>query len=127
MTIRQAIGIRSASSGLSRVGKSKDGSIFSAIFDCIGRAENGIMGPMSIDPSQIHLTPDQQAYIARQAELQSKPWPELLEQFVPAAIGNSLTSETAYDAAKRLGLIGGVRSGHTDLATNPEHMEGFGQ
>lgn len=35
--------------------------------------------------------------------------------------------ETAYEAAKRLGLIGGCKGGPSDLATNPRHMEGFGQ
>jgi hypothetical protein len=41
--------------------------------------------------------------------------------------GASPPSETAYDAAKRLGLIGGCKGGPSDLATNPRHMEGFGR
>lgn len=36
-------------------------------------------------------------------------------------------AETAYEAAMRLGLIGGCKGGPSDLATNPLHMEGFGR
>jgi predicted DNA-binding protein len=33
---------------------------------------------------------------------------------------------TAYDHAKKAGLIGAVRGASRDLSTNPEHFEGFG-
>lgn len=87
---------------------------------------------MHVNPEQVHLSPEQQSYIASQAERLGKPWPELLEQLVPTASTKTSeaevpASETAYDAAKRLGLIGGVRSGCSDLSTNPKHMEGFGR
>lgn len=81
---------------------------------------------MEVDPNQIHLTPQQQLYVARQSERLGKPWAELLEQFVPAIVDH-VQEETAYDAAKRLGLIGGIRSGQGDLSTNADHMEGFGE
>jgi hypothetical protein len=38
--------------------------------------------------------------------------------------------ETAFDVAKRAGLIGcikGAPRSPTDLSTNPKHMEGFGR
>ncbi len=35
--------------------------------------------------------------------------------------------ETAYEAAMRLGLIGGCKGGLSDLATNPLHMESIGR
>ena len=38
--------------------------------------------------------------------------------------------ETAYDMARRAGLIGcikGASRSPTDLSTNPKHMEGFGR
>jgi len=34
---------------------------------------------------------------------------------------------SAYDLFAREGVIGCMSDGPTDLATNPEHMEGFGQ
>ncbi len=85
---------------------------------------------MTVDPSAIELSPQQRVYIARQSERLGKPWPEILEQFVPAAVEeevSEMTDESAYDVAKRLGLIGGVTDAPVDLAANPEHMEGFGR
>ena len=82
---------------------------------------------MVIDPSRIQLTSDQQAYIARQAELTGMPWKELLNQFVPVQSNKLNNSETAFEAAKQLGLIGGVRGEAKDLASNPQHLEGFGE
>jgi metal-responsive CopG/Arc/MetJ family transcriptional regulator len=35
--------------------------------------------------------------------------------------------ESAYDLAKRLGIIGVYKDAPPDLSTNPEHMEGFGR
>ncbi|MBV8487400.1 MAG: ribbon-helix-helix protein, CopG family [Planctomycetaceae bacterium] len=35
--------------------------------------------------------------------------------------------ESAYDLAKRLGMIGVYKDAPPDLSTNPEHMEGFGR
>ena len=36
-------------------------------------------------------------------------------------------SATAFDALSRLGVIGCMQPGATDLATNASHMEGFGK
>jgi len=33
---------------------------------------------------------------------------------------------TAYDHAKKAGLIGAVRGASPDLSTNPKHFDGFG-
>lgn len=33
---------------------------------------------------------------------------------------------TAFDVLSKAGLIGSLKGGPTDLATNPAHMEGFG-
>ncbi|MGO9921907.1 MAG: ribbon-helix-helix protein, CopG family [Isosphaeraceae bacterium] len=35
--------------------------------------------------------------------------------------------ESAYDVARRAGIIGVFKGGPSDLSTNPEHMEGFGR
>jgi len=34
---------------------------------------------------------------------------------------------SAFDALDRRGLVGCIKSGHSDLSTNPAHMEGFGK
>lgn len=82
---------------------------------------------MSIDPSQIHLTPDQQAFIARQSALTGMPWRELLDQFVPTTISRSPDAESALDMAYRLGLMGACDGDPPDLASNPDHLDGFGR
>ena len=35
--------------------------------------------------------------------------------------------ETLYDAFQRVGAIGCIKGGPSDVATNPIHMEGFGK
>jgi putative addiction module CopG family antidote len=48
----------------------------------------------------------------------------------PASPATQDTEETAYDVARRAGLIGclkGAPHSPTDLSTNPKHMEGFGR
>jgi hypothetical protein len=34
--------------------------------------------------------------------------------------------ESAYDVAKRIGIVGIYKDAPSDLSTNPAHMEGFG-
>lgn len=83
---------------------------------------------MYIAPTEIHLSPQQRVYIARQAERMGKPWNELLEPFLPVADAGEITEEgSAYDVAHSLGLIGGITDAPSELATNPDHMEGFGR
>lgn len=45
----------------------------------------------------------------------------------PAIAASAAAEESAYDVAKRLGLIGGCAEGPVDLATNPEHLKGLGK
>ncbi len=50
---------------------------------------------------------------------------------VRAAVERQLAAEetvlTAYEHAKKAGLIGAVRGANRDLSTNPKHLEGFGK
>ena len=52
-------------------------------------------------------------------------------EIVRVAVERQLAAEndvlTAYDRAKKAGLIGAFRSGVRDLATNPAHFDGFGR
>jgi predicted DNA-binding protein len=49
---------------------------------------------------------------------------------VRGAVARQLAAEegslTAYDYAKKAGLIGAVRGAARDLSTNPKHFDGFG-
>jgi len=48
----------------------------------------------------------------------------------PTAEGLSSQSQSngsVLDALERRGLVGCIRSGHSDLSSNPAHMKGFGE
>lgn len=42
------------------------------------------------------------------------------------AHADEATDATAFDVLSKAGLIGSLKGGPTNLATNPAHMEGFG-
>ena len=80
---------------------------------------------MTNDPSQIELSPDQKATLARLAEKAGKPWPEVfseaLQSYQPAN-GSSYVpdaSRSFYDVMNADGVIGVVKDAPPDLSTNP--------
>ncbi len=82
---------------------------------------------MSINPAEIELTEGQRRYVATRAERTGTTWPEFLHGLVPEEPETENGEMTAYDLAKKMGIIGMSDDGPADLATNPAHMEGFGQ
>ena len=60
-------------------------------------------------------------FITRMAAI----WQE--REFLVSATASLKDSATAFDALSRLGVIGCMQPGATDLATNASHMEGFGK
>jgi hypothetical protein len=52
---------------------------------------------------------------------------EALSSFEQAARPKTGNGETVYEALLRLGLLGSVSDGPSDLSTNPKYMEGFGE
>ncbi|WP_425615655.1 hypothetical protein NA78x_005585 [Anatilimnocola sp. NA78] len=85
------------------------------------------------DPRNIQLTPEQQQQIADLAERTGHPWERVVESALNQ-YGRNLarptagsSPENARDALKRLGLLGAIKGGPTDLSTNPKYMEGFGE
>ncbi len=55
----------------------------------------------------------------------------VLDDLAPPDAGNGphadeATEPTAFDILSRSGLIGCLKGGPADLATNPAHLEGFG-
>jgi hypothetical protein len=91
---------------------------------------------MATTPNEISLSAEQQQQLAALANRADKPWQqvfsEALAAYFPAVKnGNGTTddgteTESFFDAASRLGLIGCVEGGPADLSTNPKYMEGFG-
>lgn len=85
---------------------------------------------MSTDARTIELDDRQKAQIAAAADAAGKPWSVVFDEALAAYRRRVMTDEPAeesvLEAAKRLGLVGCVRSGIPDLTTNPAHMEGFG-
>ena len=60
-------------------------------------------------------------FITRMAAI----WQE--REFLVSATASLKDSATAFDALSRLGVIGCMRPGAIDLATNASYMEGFGK
>ena len=94
---------------------------------------------LTTDPRDVALGPVQQAYVAAAAERTGRSWQETLAELVPSDAGTpeqpaqpckrpgKRPGESNSDYLRRIGLLGSFRSGHTDLSTNPIHMEGFGE
>ena len=51
---------------------------------------------------------------------------DIVRQALEEHLQQRTPRESAYDLAKRAGLIGIFKGGPSDLSTNPKHMEGFG-
>jgi hypothetical protein len=85
---------------------------------------------MIVDPRRIELTPQQQEEIAAIAMRFGKPWPDVLHEALTTyraqADVNARTDESFLTAASRLGLLGRLSGGPSDLSSNPDHMQGFG-
>ncbi len=89
---------------------------------------------MAIDPSQIKLSPEQRAILARLAEKSGKPWAEVFSEALHSyhsyrpANGSTQLSDTArsfYDLMNEDGVVGIVKDAPPDLSTNSHHMEGI--
>ena len=52
---------------------------------------------------------------------------DLVREAVERQLAADEKRPTAYDVAKKAGLIGCIRGGPRDLSTNPKYFEGFGE
>jgi hypothetical protein len=90
---------------------------------------------MSTDNDNIELTAAQRRYIATRADRVGIDAIKFLEGLVPSADEEGVlqttpgapSRESALDAARQFGLVAASSDDPSDLATNPDHMEGFGQ
>ncbi len=72
------------------------------------------------------LSPDQMRQLHRELENRMVA----AKQPAPAQADSGNAEESAFDLARRAGLIGcikGAPGSPTDLSTNPKHMEGIGR
>ena len=72
------------------------------------------------------LSPDQMRQLYRELENRMAA----AKQPAPALADSGNAEESAFDLARRAGLIGcikGAPGSPTDLSTNPKHKEGFGR
>jgi hypothetical protein len=89
---------------------------------------------MATQPSDIVLTDDQRRQLADLANQSGQPWPSVLESALSAYQTPAVNpgseprrpGESLGAAAKRLGLIGVVRGGPSDMSVNPAYLEGLG-
>ena len=51
----------------------------------------------------------------------------IVRQVLQEHIERQEPDHSAYDLAKRLGIIGCIKDSPSDLSTKPAHMEGFGR
>jgi len=90
---------------------------------------------MAIDPREIQLTHEQQVQLADMVEQSGKDWPCLLAELLNSHqceprvddARDANGAQSLYDALRRDGYLGAVVGGPTDMSTNPEYLEGFGQ
>jgi hypothetical protein len=52
---------------------------------------------------------------------------DIVRQVLQEHLQQRAPRESAYDLAKRLGILGSAKGLPADLSTNPKHMEGFGR
>jgi predicted DNA-binding protein len=74
----------------------------------------------------VRLPSSLQTRLKKRAKLAGKTESEIVREAVEAHVSRAPGRESAYDVAKRLGLVGCAKGLPPDLSTNPKYMEGFG-
>lgn len=65
--------------------------------------------------------------LKKQSANKGRPASELVREALENYLSTTAEEPSAYDLAKRAGLIGVMRNGPNDLSTNPRHFKGFGK
>ena len=68
-----------------------------------------------------------QRKLRRRATLKGRPESELVREALEKYLEQPATPTSAYEIARKAGLIGCIRGGPADLSTNPKYFEGFGE
>ncbi len=88
---------------------------------------------MATNSQDIQLNDEQKQALAALEQETGRPWAvvfaEALQNYrseVEGLVDSGACNESAYEALNREGLVGCIGTGPSDLSTNPEYMEGFG-
>ncbi|MBI3697952.1 MAG: hypothetical protein HY238_24350 [Acidobacteria bacterium] len=82
---------------------------------------------MATDRISIRLTPALRRRLVQQATTQGKTASDLVREALDQYFVNGSRVESCYDLALRTGLLGAVKTGPRDLATNKKYFKGFGR
>ena len=82
---------------------------------------------MATNPQEIQLTEEQKQALAELADETGRAWPVVFAEALRTyrageeEVPDDTYNESAYDALKRVGLIGCIEGGPSDLSTNGVH------
>jgi hypothetical protein len=82
---------------------------------------------MLMERISVRLDPRLKQQIEAEAREQGASPSDIVRQPLKEHMQKRRPQESAYDLAKRLGILGSAKGLPTDLSTNPNHMEGFGR
>ena len=74
----------------------------------------------------VRLSPETRRRLQAAARRGGRRESDLVRDAVEMQLAAEESALTAYDHAKRAGLIGAAKGKVRDLSTNPKHFEGFG-
>jgi predicted DNA-binding protein len=80
---------------------------------------------MSFSRISIRISESLRNRLAEQAAVTGRPQSELVREALQEYLARRDQSESAYETARKLGLIGCVTDAPPDLSTNPRYFEGF--
>jgi predicted DNA-binding protein len=74
----------------------------------------------------VRFSPDLRRRLKAAARRKGTRESDLVRDAVEQQLATEENSLTAYELAKKAGLIGAVKGTVRDLSTNPKHFDGFG-
>lgn len=89
--------------------------------------QNAIMSDiMSANRITIRIPQKLGRQLKKRADLKGQTESEVVREALESYLKQN-SGQSAYDIAKRLGIIGSLKGGPKDLSTNPKYFEGFGE
>jgi predicted DNA-binding protein len=88
--------------------------------------QNDIMSDMATNRITIRIPEALEKKLRKRAHLNGQSESEIVREALENYLQQS-SGESAYDIAKRLGVIGRFKGLPKDLSTNPKYFEGFGK
>lgn len=81
---------------------------------------------MASERITVRVSKDLSARLLHESRARGQTPSDLLRLALHAYLGRTGRSESAYEIAEEMGLIGSVRRAPKDLSTNRRHLKGFG-